>query len=127
MGRRTDVASHDRTSGPAQAGRLLGGVCRKILRTACGSTRSRPQKGTGPRIARALLWTFRLIVIGLLLYTAFWVGIALVRVFAVAIVIARSSSGAESIEWDIDNHPDHRERLFYHPQDHNDDPDPRWP
>ncbi len=83
--------------------------------------------GWAPGLARTLPWAIKLLVVGTLIYAAFW--LALVLVFAVfAGCIAEHSIDQD--ESDLlgrkSEELDHREGLFYHPYNYNDDPDPRF-
>jgi fatty acid desaturase len=116
-----------RTEYTEAVGRWFGGVCRRLRRAESRLTTWCIQQGASPAAARALFWIATLLLVCAVLYTLFWVGLLLLGVVIVAFVIARTSPTAESTEWGLDDHPaDPRDRLFYHPQDRNDDPDPRW-
>src|SRR5690348_450506 len=119
------VVMHHRTPDPARAARS-GGIFRRLPWWERGVIPSRGQRRTPPTIARVLLWTVKLATIAVLLYAAFWIALVVIGALAVATLLARSGFAVGEPEWDVDDHPDHRERLFYHPQGHNDDPDPRW-
>ena len=108
-----------------RAGQWLGGVCRKFLRGEPRLTRYFIESGETLTV-RALLWIATLVFVAALMYTAFWITLAVIGAFLLTRIITRTGRTAEDSEWDLDNPHDHRERLFYHPQDHNDDPDPRW-
>jgi len=85
-------------------------------------------KGVPVAVAAVLVWVVKLAVLGALLYVAFW--IALLLFFVMATAWATEHSGAQEEDDDFMNRKteerDHRESLFYHPINYNDDPDPRF-
>jgi len=84
-------------------------------------------KGVPVAVAAVLMWVVKLAVLGVLLYVAFWV--ALLLAFAMAAAWTAEHSNFQE-EDDFMNRKaeerEHRESLFYHPINYNDDPDPRF-
>jgi hypothetical protein len=90
--------------------------------------------GMPRRVAEAICWIMKLMVLAILLYAAFW--LALVVAFAViAAAVTRHASpddaehydeDAGRPEWERGEPTDHRQRLFYDPLSYDDDPDPRF-
>jgi fatty acid desaturase len=75
--------------------------------------------------ATALLWIVKLVVLGVLLYVAFW--LALLLVFAVAAAwMIRDSDHDESEEWAVGEQAEHKNNSGYHPVLYNDAPDSRY-
>ncbi|WP_413732593.1 DUF3742 family protein [Sodalis sp. RH20] len=77
--------------------------------------------------ASVLIWLIKLVLLGLLLYAAFW--LALLLVFAVAAAwVAEHSMGQDESDFlgRKAEELDHRDSLSYNPYNYNDDPDPRF-
>jgi len=74
------------------------------------------------------VWMVKLVVLGGLLYVAFW--LALLLFFVMVTAWAAEHSDVHDEDDDFMNRKaeerDHRESLFYHPINYNDDPDPRF-
>ena len=77
--------------------------------------------------ATALVWLAKLIILGALLYTVFWLALLLIIVI-VAVWVTGHSSADDNDDFltHSTEQPDHREGVFYHPFYHDDDPDSRF-
>lgn len=73
-----------------------------------------------------LLWLAKLVLLGVLLYAAFW--LALLLLFAVAVAwSAGNSDAAEEDEWPSTRREDPREMPWYDPVPYNDTDHPDFP
>lgn len=84
-------------------------------------------RGCPGTLARAFPWVVKLVVLGVLLYAAFW--LALLLAFTVAVAFfAGHATGSEECDFlgrEAEKR-DHRESLTYHPYNYDDDPDSRF-
>ena len=83
------------------------------------------RRGWPAGLAKVMLWAFKLIVLGVLLYVAFWLALVLVFGFLVAWVLC-SQDGDEPEELAIGEQADHKNNLGYDPILYNDVPDPKY-
>lgn len=81
-------------------------------------------QGVPASLAKATLVVVKLVVLGVLLYAAFW--LALLLVFAVAAAWAVRDSGHEPEEWAVGEQAEHKSNPGYHPVLYNDAPDSRY-
>lgn len=106
-------------------GRTLGRAwrgCARLDRRAQGWLAA---QGWAPGTAKAALLIIKLAVLGVLLYTAFWLTLLLTLV-AFAAWTARNSERDDSEEWAIGDQAEHKRSVFYDPINYDDDPDPRF-
>jgi hypothetical protein len=84
-------------------------------------------RGWAPGAANTLLLVVKLAVIGVLLYTVFWLALVIV---GLAIVAWMARQDHDEDDSDFLGRKveavDHRQGLFYHPASCDDDPDPRY-
>ncbi|VFR27459.1 hypothetical protein BRI6_4610 [plant metagenome] len=74
---------------------------------------------------------FKLALLTVLFYTAFWMALVLVFIVVAAWGTGHAwASDDDEDDYDFVGHKaeerDHRDSLFYHPASYNDDPDPRF-
>ncbi|MGR4868189.1 DUF3742 family protein [Variovorax sp. LARHSF232] len=107
--------------------RWLGGMWRGGARLDRKATDWLLTRGLTPGVTKILLLAVKLAVLGVLLYTAFWLTLLLVFVMAAARMTARDDTEIESdFLGRRAEERDHREGIFYHPASYSDDPDPRF-
>jgi len=108
-------------------GRWLGRGWRSYVRGEQRVSAWLVAKGVPVSVATALVWVAKLALLGVLLYVAFWVALLIIFMMAAGWAAEHSESQEED---DFMNQKaeerDHRESLFYHPINYNDDPDPRF-
>ena len=107
------------------AGRILGRIwriCMRLDRKALGGLVA---QGLPPGVANVVLLVVKLVILGMLVYAAFWLALLLVLV-VVAAWVAPNSAYNESEEWAIGDQADHKRTVFYDPINYDDDPDPRF-
>ncbi|WP_230089295.1 DUF3742 family protein [Burkholderia pseudomallei] len=75
--------------------------------------------------AKAVLWGAKIVLLGSVLYVAFWL-ILLAAVIALAAWLARNWTGQEEEELALADHAEHKKSIFYDPINYNDDSDPRF-
>lgn len=98
-----------------KVGRVWRGVVHQEQRAVLWFVR----RGWPAGLAKVVLWAFKLIVLGVLLYVAFW--LALVLVFLTIVVwVARADTSGKQEEWPFMSHDELRESPFYDPVQHND-------
>lgn len=108
-----------------RAGRTLGRMWRRLVRLDRKANGWLVAQGWAPGVARAALLVIKLVVLGVLVYFAFW--LALLVVLAVAAAwAARNSEHDGSEEWAVGDQADHKRSVFYDPINYDDDPDPRF-
>lgn len=108
-----------------RAGRILGRMWRACMRQEQKVNGWLVEHGVPAGGATALLWIVKLVVLGVLLYVAFW--LALLLVFAVAAAwMIRDSDHDESEEWAVGEQAEHKNNSGYHPVLYNDAPDSRY-
>jgi len=109
-------------------GRWLGRGWRGYMRGERRVSAWLVAQGMPVSVATALVWVVKLAVLAALIYVAFW--LALLLFFVMATAMVAEHSGAQEEDDDFMNRKaeerDHRESLFYHPINYNDDPDPRF-
>lgn len=114
-----------RTSIPERLGRWTGRAWRGYMRREVRVLLWMQAKGMPVPLAKILMWTVKLLLIGTLLYLVFWM--ALFFVFSVAVVwLTKNVDGNEQPQWGLGDSTDHKQSIFYHPASYNDDPDPRF-
>lgn len=82
-------------------------------------------KGLSVGSANVALWAVKLVVLGVLLYFAFWLALILALTVAAAF-FAKSVDSSQPKERPFTDGSDHKKNLFYDPINYNDDPDPRF-
>ena len=102
-------------------GLMWGGYLRRERRVAAWLV----TQGVPAGSAVVLLWIAKLVVLGVLLYSAFWLALLLMFALGVALV-ARNSDDDESEEWAIGEQAEHKNNPGYDPIIYNDTPDPRY-
>lgn len=75
--------------------------------------------------AQALLWLANIVLVAVLLYVAFWLGV-LILLAAGATWAISSSNDEKATDWTTPRSTDHKNSPFYDPINYNDDPDPRF-
>lgn len=99
--------------------RLWRGVVRWETRAAGWLVR----RGLPAFLVLPLLWAFNLVILALVIYASVWIALVLV----IALFAAKGTARADQSETEWFPEPeDHRDELFYHPINYNDDPDPRF-
>lgn len=84
-------------------------------------------KGLAAGTANIVMWGAKLLVLGVLLYVAFWLTLVVMFVFAAAWVARNADETTEDPpHWRANEERDHRQSGFYDPIVHNDGPDPRF-
>lgn len=99
--------------------RLMRGLVRWEARAAAWLIK----RGLPAFLVQPLLWAFNLIILALAVYTAWWIALLLIIVLFAAKGMAQVDQS--DTEW-FPEAEDHRDELFYHPLNYNDDPDPRF-
>lgn len=107
------------------AGRTLGRMWRGLVRLDRKAHRRLAALGWAPGMAGAALLVLKLVLLGVLAYTAFWLALLLALV-AFAAWTARNSEGDETEEWAIGEQAEHKRNPGYDPILYNDAPDPRY-
>lgn len=117
-------------------GKRLGCACRGFARQEARSMRWMIERGVPRMVVASTLWIVKLAVLAAFMYVAFWLVLVLAIVLIAATAAKRAhhvDSGACSYDedvarpaWEKGEPTDHRQRLFYDPISHNDDPDPRF-
>ncbi|PMR75287.1 hypothetical protein C1H69_10195 [Billgrantia endophytica] len=74
--------------------------------------------------AKALLWLVKLVLLGGLLYAAFW--LALLLLFVVVVAWSVRDAGVEAEEWAIGEQAEYKQNPGYDPINYDDTPDPRF-
>lgn len=108
-----------------RAGRTLGRMWRGLVRLDRKAHGRLAALGWAPGRAGAALLVLKLVLLGVLAYTAFWLALLLALV-GFAAWTARSSEGAKTEEWAIGEPAEHKRSIFYDPINYDDDPDPRF-
>ncbi|TVO64202.1 DUF3742 family protein [Denitromonas ohlonensis] len=106
-------------------GRTLGRVWRGFVRLDRKAHGRLVALGWAPGMAGAALLVLKLVLLGVLVYTAFWLALLLAFV-AFAAWTARNSEGDETEEWAIGEQAEHKHNPGYDPILYNDAPDPRF-
>ena len=85
-------------------------------------------QGWAPNVVKTVLLVVKLTVIGILLYTAFWLTVLLTVVAISGAWAARSPEqvDAEECVLGYGDQADHKQSVFYDPINYDDDPDPRF-
>ena len=107
------------------AGRILGRIWRICVRFDRKAHGGLVAQGLPPGVANVVLLVVKLVILGMLVYAAFWLALLLVLV-VVAAWVAPNSVYNESEEWAIGDQADHKRTVFYDPINYDDDPDPRF-
>lgn len=113
-----------RMSIPERVGRWAGRAWCGYLRRERSVLQWLQSKGIPALLAKILLWTIKLLLVGGLLYIAFWVCLILL----VCVVVARLSlvPMQDEEEWAIGEQAEHKNSVFYDPINYTDTPDPRF-
>lgn len=114
-----------RTSIPERLGRWTGRVWRGYKRRETRVLQWMQAKGVPVTLAKVLLWTVKLLLIGCLLYVLFW-GTLILIFGLLAARIALNTTWEEEEEWAIGEQRDHKDSMFYDPVAYNDTTDPRF-
>lgn len=120
------MGTKNRISNAERLGRTLGRGSRAYMRGECQIVDGLVTRGVPAGIAAALLWGVKLAVVGVLLYTAFWLTLLLVLVVLATWGFQQQNTEQEDFLGRDVQERDHRQSLFYHPASYNDDPDPRF-
>jgi Protein of unknown function (DUF3742) len=83
------------------------------------------RKGVPEGVATVLAWFITVAVVGTAFYVVFWVTLIVLLILG-AVLIVSNVSAHDIGEWDFESHADHRQSLFYHPDNFTDAPDPRF-
>ena len=119
------MSTTTRISTAERLGQALGRGWRAYVRGERRASNWLVSKGVPVAGATVLLWLVKLVVLGVLLYSAFWLAL-LVAFSVVAAWAARGSAYDEYEEGEIGDQADHKRSVFYDPINYNDDPDPRF-
>lgn len=103
----------------ARLGRAAGRAWRSYLRGERRAVEWLASRGLSAGIARALLWVVKLVVLGVLLYTALWLALLLLFVVAAGRV-AEHSVPAREDEWPFQSLDELRKTPGYDPVLYND-------
>lgn len=114
-----------RTSIPERLGRWTGRAWRGYMRREVRVLLWMQTKGMPVPLAKVLLWTVKLLLIGCLLYVLFW-GTLILIFGLLAARIALNTTWEEKEEWAIGEQASHKESVFYDPINYTDTPDPRF-
>lgn len=106
-------------------GRTLGQLWHVLMRLDRKANGWLVEQGWAPRATKAMLLVAKLVVLGLLIYLAFWLALLLSLAVAAAWA-ARNSEHEESEEWAIGEQAEHKNNPGYDPILYNDAPDPRY-
>lgn len=113
------------TSFAARLGQVLGQMWQAYMRQEWKVSGWLVAQGLPVGVAKVVLLVIKLVVLGALLYVAFW--LALLLVFAVAAAwMIRDSDHDESEEWAVGEQAEHKNNPGYHPVLYNDAPDSRY-
>ena len=109
-------------------GRWLGHKWRGYTRHERSLAERLVSKGVPSGVTVVLRWLVRLAVLAVLFYVASWFALVLVLLVAAAWAMEHAAEEEDDdlLKYQHPEQPDHRDRLFYDPIDHNDDPDPRF-
>ncbi|WP_418648284.1 DUF3742 family protein [Thauera butanivorans] len=119
MGTKTRISNAERF------GRWLGGVWRGYVRQERRVAGWLLSQGLPPGGATVLLWGIKLVVLGMLLYAAFWLALLLLCIAIVAWGL-RNGDHDEAEEWAVGEQAEHKNNPGYHPVLYNDAPDSRY-
>lgn len=75
--------------------------------------------------AKAVLWGAKIVLLGAVVYAAFWLTLFALMAF-VAIALVRKRTSHEEEELALVDLASHKTNLFYDPINYDDDPDPRF-
>lgn len=110
-----------------RAGRVFGRMWRAGARLDRKARGWLVARGLGANVAAGLLWAVKLVVLGVLLYAAFWLALLLVFAVTAAWLVSNAHEVVnEQPQQMTDDEHDHRKSVFYHPLSYSDDPDPRF-
>ncbi|CAJ4415824.1 Uncharacterised protein [Burkholderia pseudomallei] len=82
-------------------------------------------QGVPAGCSNAVLWGAKIVLLGSVLYVAFWL-ILLAAVIALAAWLARNWTVYQEEELALADHAEHKKSIFYDPINYNDDSDPRF-
>ncbi|EPZ6036724.1 DUF3742 family protein [Pseudomonas aeruginosa] len=88
-----------RISNAERFGRRIGGMWRGFVRCEHQAAGWLVAHGLSAGAAKALLWVVKLVVLGVLLYVAFWLALLLVSALVAASIAGRKVSDEEEPEW----------------------------
>lgn len=106
-------------------GQWLGNGYRAFLRQEARFMAWLAGHGVPVKVARILPWAFRIVVVLVLLYLAFWLAL----VFLGIAVLAHAGGGTgvdQDDDWPIGEQADHKKNPGYDPNMYNDAPDHRF-
>ncbi|CAM8820067.1 DUF3742 family protein [Burkholderia pseudomallei] len=106
-------------------GQALGRSWLAIRRQEARVLQHLVRQGMSRGSANAALWAAKLLVLGVLLYVAFWLTLLLALLATAGSAVIHIDEGA-SEEHPFSDEPDHKNKLFYDPINYSDDPDPRF-
>lgn len=108
-----------------EVGQWLGHGYRAFLRQEARFVTWMARHSVPIKVARTLPWTFRIVVVLVLLYLAFW--LALVLLGAAVLVRAAGNAGTDhDQDWVIPDPDEHMKNPGYDPNLYNDPPDPGY-
>ena len=106
-------------------GQWLGSWYRAFLRQEARFVAWLAGHGMPVKVARILLWAFRIVAVLVLLYLAFW--LALVFLGVAVLAHAGGGTGADhDQDWVIPDPDEHMKNPGYDPNLYNDPPDPSY-
>lgn len=88
-----------RISNAERFGRRIGRMWRGFVRREHQVAGWLVAHGLSAGAAKALLWVVKLVVLGVLLYVAFWLALLLVFALVAASIAGRKPSDEEELEW----------------------------
>lgn len=106
-------------------GRWVGHKWRAYLQREARAFLWLQQKGMPSWISRPFLLVLKMLIVGVLLYSALWLGLVVLNLFFIAWGI-RNASFEPDEEWAIGEQTDHKKSVFYDPINYNDTDDPRF-
>lgn len=118
------MKQRERMSIPERLGRLAGKAVRNYRRIEARLLEMMRKKGIPNGIGVTLLWVIKLLIVGGLLYIAFW--LALILFFVVVAARLSLVPMHDEEEWAIGEQADHKDSVFYDPINYTDTPDPRF-
>lgn len=109
-----------------RAGRVAGRAWRWFASREQQLIRTLAAQGLSLRVARIVLWVVKLVVLGALLYLAFWLTLLLVFAIVGAWTVYHKDTDYEVAGSSLGDSADHKKNPFYDPINYNDTPDPRF-
>lgn len=108
-----------------RVGHWLGRKWRVYVSLETGTLQWFQRKGVSSWLVNPFMWALKMLMVGILLYSAFWIGVIILIVFFIGWRICNASFKSDE-EWAIGEQTDHKKSVFYDPINYNDTDDPRF-